>query len=126
MYPLFRKTVESLIKKFGKMNIDEFYATDAKTIKIIKPNYLDFSIEKNGNRLFVGYYREQAGDLISDPIFVFEIKDNRWHPIRLEQVLGETLIGQFENGCYYYYPGNFKDVKSFASTCAKEWRFYYL
>lgn len=127
MYPLFRRTVEAIIKKHGNIRLEEFYASDHTVIKIKKPNFLDFTIEKTGDMLYVGYYREQAGDLISDPIFIFQIHDNKWHPIRLEQVLGRSEIGELlEDNRYYYSPGRFKDVKSFAGTCNKEWRFYYL
>lgn len=127
MYPLFRRTVETIIKKHGNISLEEFYEADSKVIKVKKANFMDFTIEKAGNMLFVGYYREVAGDLISDPIFVFQLHEDKWHPIRLEQVLGRSEIGDIqEDGRYYYYPGRFKDVKSFAGTCNKEWRFYYL
>lgn len=126
MYPMFRKTVEALIKKYGNMSLEQFYRLQSKIIKIKKDGYLDFVIEKAGSMLYVGYYRQENGDLISDPIFVFEIRERKWHPIRLEQVFGDTPIGMFEHGRYFYYPGRFQDVKSFATLCSKEWRQYYL
>ena len=118
MYPMFRKTVEALIKKYGNMSLEQFYRLQSKIIKIKKDGYLDFVIEKAGSMLYVGYYRH--------PIFVFEIRERKWHPIRLEQVFGDTPIGMFEHGRYLYYPGRFQDVKSFATLCSKEWRQYYL
>lgn len=126
MYKRFRNTVEKIITQVGDVSLEEFYASEQKVIKIEKENFLPFSISKEGNLLYVGYYRKANGDLIPDPIFVFEIEDNIWHPIRVEQVLGTTNIGNFELGRYYYYPGHLKDVRSFATLCAKEWKFYYL
>lgn len=126
MYKSFRKTVERIIEKVGNVSLEEFYQAEQKAIRIEKENFLPFSISKEGDYLYIGYYREANGDLISDPIFVFQLQEDIWHPIRVEQVLGTTNVGMFEHGRYYYYQGHFKDVRSFATLCAKEWKFYYL
>jgi hypothetical protein len=127
MFKGFRKTVERIIVKYGKMSLEEFFQAEQKTIRIEKEHFLPFSVSKEGNMLYVGYYRVQNGDSIPDPIFIFQLDDdNEWCPIRLEQVLGNTDIGLFEHGRYYYYQGHFRDVRSFATTCANEWKCYYL
>lgn len=126
MFKGFRQTVEKIIERVGNMSLEEFYQSEQKTIRIEKENFLPFSISKEGDNLYIGYYRVVNGDAIPDPIFVFQLKEGIWHPIRLEQVLGNTDVGMFEHGRYYYYQGHFKDVRSFATLCAKEWKFYYL
>lgn len=130
MYKMFRKTVERIIKEkgvdYGFNSVEDFFAKEEAYIKIQKPNFLPFSIDKSGDLLHVGFYRLSNGDFVSDPIFCFQIKDNIWYPIRLEQVLGDTVIGFLGDEGYKYYPSRSKDVRSFATTCAKEWEFYFL
>lgn len=38
MYPMFRKTVEALIKKYGNMSLEQFYRLQSKIIKIKNVN----------------------------------------------------------------------------------------
>jgi hypothetical protein len=127
MFPRFKKTVEKIIEIYSNGTLNEFYLKDSVHFKIEKPNFQNFTVEKQGSILMIGYYRVLNGDLISDPIFVFTIGgDNQWYPIRIEQILGEQPIGMFKDGGYQYYPRSFKEVKSFATTCASEWKSYYL
>ena len=126
MYKMFRKVVEKIIVKEGNVSLEEFYQKDQFSIMVEKEIFLPFHISREGDTLYVGFYRNMNGDAVSDPIFVFKLKDDVWHPIRVEQVLGTSEIGMFEHGRYYYYPGQFKDVRSFATVCSKEWKFYYL
>ncbi|WCK57444.1 hypothetical protein PP175_25595 (plasmid) [Aneurinibacillus sp. Ricciae_BoGa-3] len=132
MFKRFRSTVEKIIVKHGHISLKDFYASSNVTIKVQRPHFLDFVIEKTGNTIFVGYYRKQNGDLISDPIFVFEYREeteygeDKWFPIRLEQVLDDRTVGLLVNEQYRYYPSAFKDVRSFATNCATEWKAYYL
>lgn len=125
MYKTFRKTVEKIIKTYTGEDSSVFLEKDNR-LKIQKKAYQDFIISKEGSFLYIGYYREMNGDLISDPIFVFQIKNNIWYPIALEQVLGYSQIGFFENNQYIYYPSTNKDVRSFSVLAAKEWDCYYL
>ncbi|MDZ3956298.1 hypothetical protein U0X36_26150 [Bacillus thuringiensis] len=123
----FRKILEQIIVKYSGMTLVEFMKTEEKTVKIEKEGFLTFTIEKCVDTLYIGYYREENGDLISDPIFVFQLKNNFWFPVRLEQYIQDTEIGNFDaTSKYYYYPKRFKSVKSFASQCSREWKEYYL
>lgn len=127
MYKGFKEVVERIIKKYGDLPLQAFYEAEQIVIKVEMANFLPFTIEKQGNMLYVGYYRVINGDSASDPIFVFQLdEDLEWCPIRLEQLLGTTEIGEFEHGRYYYYQGYFKDARSFATACSKEWKAYYL
>lgn len=126
MYKRFKKTVEDIIEKYGdKANAEEFLSEDVR-LKIHKKGFLDFSIEKCGDTLFAGYYTEINGDLVSDPIFVFEICGNNWFPIRVEQILGDTQIGLVEGNEYKFNKRRFDDVMDFALSSSKEWNEYYL
>lgn len=123
-----QQVVTKIIKEHSedKNIMDKFYNEDEFSLTIKKDHFLDFKIEKHGNYLLVGYYREQNGDLISDPIFAFEILNEVWHIIRVEQVFGDMGVGEIRDGQYYYYPKRLKDAKSFATSCANEWNYYYL
>lgn len=129
MYKKFRKVVEDIIKKYSNEEAGDFFSKDIK-LKVKKPSFLDFSIEKCGDILFIGYYTKKNGDLISDPIFVFEVKEDVWYPIRLEQWIGDTFIGKFDiidgKEVYRYRSKTNSDVKSFATQCSNEWNEYYL
>ena len=53
------------------------------TVTLSKEGMLPLHIEKvDDNRLSVGHYFRQRGDLLSDPEVVFEISDQEWIPIR--------------------------------------------
>lgn len=125
MYPMFRKTVETLITNVAGVPLEDFYREENQYVAVQKPNYDDLMVLKNGRVIKVGYYRK--GDAKPDPVFTFQIDEaGNWCPIRLEQVLGKREIGVFEDGRYYFSKGRFRDAKSFASSCAREWKEYYL
>lgn len=126
MYKRFRNTVEKIITEFSNEGLEKFYEAEQKVIKVEMDNFLPFTVEKNGDFLYIGYYRNVNGDAISDPVFVFQLKNNAWYPLWVEQVFGDTKIGEFRGESYYYSKRNFDDVRSFATTCAKEWKAYYL
>lgn len=126
MFKKFRKTVEDIVEKYGdKATAEEFLAEDV-ILKIHKNNFLDFCIEKCGDNLFVGYYTEINGDLVSDPIFVFTICGDKWLPIRVEQFLGDTEIGFIDDDEYKFNKRRFDDAMDFALLSCKEWKVYYL
>ncbi|MDZ7849430.1 MAG: hypothetical protein U5K70_00970 [Halodesulfurarchaeum sp.] len=53
------------------------------TVELSKEEMLPLHIEMiDVNRLSVGHYFRQRGDLLSDPEVVFEINDREWIPIR--------------------------------------------
>lgn len=125
MYKTFRKTVKKIIQTYTGEEASVFLEKD-NSLRIRKSAFQDFRISKEGDFLYIGYYRNMNGDLVSDPIFVFQIKDSIWYPIALEQVLGYSQVGFFEGNQYIYYPSTNKDVKSFSVLSAKEWDCYYL
>ena len=126
MYKRFKKTIENIIEKYGdKKTAQEFLSQDVR-LKVYKKGFMDFSIEKCGDRLFVGYYTEINGDLVSDPIFVFDIRNDTWFPIRLEQILGDTDIGLIEGDEYKFNNRRFNDIMDFALSSCREWNDYYL
>lgn len=124
MYPMFKKTVETLIAKVGGVSLENFYREENQHILIRKPNYDDLIIQKTGREIKVGYYRN--GDYKPDPIFVFEQENGFWCPIRCEQVLGKIVIGKFENGRYLRNTSRVNEIKRFANACVREWKEYYL
>ncbi|HFJ9376514.1 TPA: hypothetical protein ACGW65_000766 [Bacillus paranthracis] len=126
-FKAFRKVMEKIIVKHGRTSVEEFFKKDEVSIRIEQDSFLPFVVEKAGNMLFIGFYRKQNGDLISDPVFVFQVKNDIWYPIRLEQAMGDTMFGMFdEDGSYLYKPHTTKSVKSFATDCSKEWKIYFL
>lgn len=125
MYKTFRKTVEKIIKTYTGEEASVFLEKDNR-LRIKKKEFQDLRISKEGDFLYIGYYREMNGDLVSDPIFIFQIKNNIWYPIALEQVLAYSQIGFFEGEQYRYYPSENKGAKSFSVLAAKEWDCYYL
>lgn len=125
MYKEFRKTIEKIVKSHTGEEMSVYFKND-NNLKIKKESFLDFRISKEGDFLYIGFYSEINGDLISDPIFIFQVKNDVWYPIALEQVFGYTKIGVFREGNYLYYPNRFKSVKSFAVSCAREWKDYYI
>lgn len=121
-----QKTVEKIIGKYG--NLEDFYKEEDFYLKVKKPNYLDLVIEKHGNYLLVGYYTISNGDLISNPVFAFHIKeDKEWFILRLEQTFGDTICGGVDKeGCLSWNKRSYKEVTSFANNCSQEWKYYYL
>lgn len=126
MYKEFRNTVEKIIESYTGKEASDFLRND-NSLKIKKDSFLDFRISKEGDFLYIGFYSECNGDLLSDPIFVFKVKEDIWYPVALEQIFGYTKIGLLdEQDKYQYYPSRFKSVKSFAVSCAREWKDYYI
>lgn len=126
-FKAFRKVMEKIIVKHGRTSVEEFFKKDEVSIRIEQDSFLPFVVEKAEDMLFIGFYRKQNGDLLSDPVFAFHLKDNIWYPIRLEQIMGDTVLGLFrQDGQYAYYPNAVKSAKSFATDCSKEWKIYFL
>lgn len=91
----------------------EFY------LKLQKPNYDDFVIERCGNDVFVGHYFNQNGDRVPDPVLVMDYNGGYWYPVRIEQTLGETPVSYTENGKRMIYPKRVKEFKSFQAMFAR-------
>ncbi len=81
-------------KILAKHNIDstaDFY------LKLSMQPYMDLVIERNGNIILVGHYREENGDLISDPVLALEDKNGFWHPVRIELWCGDTICSDIKS-----------------------------
>ncbi|MFJ8528350.1 DUF6908 domain-containing protein [Bacillus sp. NPDC094106] len=124
-FKAFRKVVENIIEQH-KGSISDFFSKENDMIRIEKENFLPFVIEKVQDTLLVGFYRKQGGDWISDPVFVFHLMNGCWLPIRLEQWIGDTMLGLMEDGQYKWNKRAMKSAKSFATDCSKEWKAYFL
>jgi hypothetical protein len=102
-----------------KHNIDptkDFY------LKLIMPPYMDLVLERNGNTILVGHYREENSDLISDPVLALEDIDGFWHPVRIEQWCGDTICSFWEDDKRMIYPDRIKEFKSFQRMFARNIR----
>ncbi len=67
------------IETVEDMDMGEVYEAEASI-------GMDLVIEKIGeNRVSVGHYYKQRGDLISDPEIVFNVSNGEWTPVRYTQ-----------------------------------------
>lgn|GEM_PF-1430495 len=104
--------------------LDAFYNPSVESVylKLHQESYMDLVIERQYRTVFVGHYREQNGDLISDPVLVFEVREEMcsrgWDPFRIEQVFGDTQIMGEQDGKKGFYPKRLKAFKSFANMFA--------
>lgn len=80
------QTIAEKILAKHKINID----AETYYLKLQKPAYMDLVIERQGPEIFIGHYRKQNGDLISDPVLVMDHSGGHWYPVRIEQVFGDT------------------------------------
>ncbi len=110
--------VEKILRKY---NIDP--SGESYYLKLSMPNYDDLVIEKEGEQVLVGhYYHHPSGDLISDPVLAFDYNQGYWYPVRIEQVLGDTVCSFIENGKRMIYPARIKEFKSFQRMFARNIR----
>ncbi len=114
-----RLEIQNIVEKIlRKHNIDP--SEEDYYLKLSMPNYDDLVIEKEGEQVLIGhYYHHPSGDLISDPVLVFDFNEGYWFPIRIEQALGDTMCSYFRNGKRMIYPQRFKEFKSFQRMFAK-------
>ena len=102
--------------------LEAFYDPSCESVyfKLRQDSYMDLVIERQCQTVFVGHYIKQNGDLISDPILVFELREGvrSWVPFRIEQVFGDTQIMFEQEGNLMIYPKRLKEFKSFANMFA--------
>lgn len=91
----FQQVVEDILQAHGKL--EEFHK-GSFYLKLEKTCYMDLVIEQQGTQVFVGHYRIENGDLISDPVLVFERQKGSevWKPWRIELVFGDTEIFEYD------------------------------
>ena len=102
--------------------LDAFYDPSCESVylKLQQESYMDLVIERQYKTVFVGHYIKQNGDLISDPILVFQLSKGvrSWVPYRIEQVFGDSQIMFEEASKLMIYPKRLKEFKSFANMFA--------
>ncbi len=91
-------------------------------LKLSMPPYMDLVIERNDNIILVGHYREENGDLISDPVLAMEDLNEIWSPVRIEQWCGDTVCSFYENDKLMIYPERMKEFRSFQRMFARNIR----
>ncbi len=107
--------VEKILQKH---NIDP--SAHTYYLKLRMESYDDLVLEKEGEQILVGhYYHHPSGDLISDPVLVFDYNGGYWFPVRIEQVLGDTICSYLEDGVRWKYPRKIKEFRLFQKMFAK-------
>jgi hypothetical protein len=111
--------IQNVVEKILlKHNIDPSAHTYFLKLRML--SYDDLVIEKEGEQVLVGhYYHHPSGDLISDPVLAFDYNGGYWYPVRIEQVLGDTICSFVENGKRMIYPDRIKEFKSFQRMFAR-------
>ena len=107
---------EKILKKHNLDASKDFY------LKLSMPPYQDLVMEREGDIFIIGHYRENNGDLISDPVLVFSCIQDKWLPLGIEQVLGDTVCAYFENEKRIVYQDRIKEFRAFQRTFAKNIR----
>jgi hypothetical protein len=107
--------VEKLLAKHNIAATKDFY------LKLTMPPYMNLVLERNGDIILVGHYREENGDLISDPVLAMEGKEI-WAPIRIELWCGDTICAFYEDGKRMIYPDKIKEFRAFQRMFARNIR----
>lgn len=109
--------IQNIVEKIlAKHNIDhsqDFY------LKLTMPAYMDLVLERNGDIILVRHYREENGDLISDPVLAIE-GGEIWSPVRIELWCGDTICAFYEEEKRMIYPEN-KRVQGFSTNVCEEY-----
>ena len=106
-------------KILAKHNIDpgkDFY------LKLSMPPYMDLVLERNGKVILVGHYREENGDLISDPVLAMGDINGCWYPVRIELSCGYIICSFLDDGKRMIYPERIKDYRAFQRMFARNIR----
>ena len=112
------QTIAEKILAKHKINID----AETYYLKLQKPAYMDLVIERQGPEIFIGHYRKQNGDLISDPVLVMDHSGGHWYPVRIEQVFGDTVCSFMQDDQRMIYKNRIADFKSFQAMFARNIR----
>jgi len=111
-----RMEIQNIIEKIlAKHNIDstkDFY------LKLTMPPYMDLVLERNGDIILLGHYREENGDLISDPVLAME-GGEIWAPIRIELGCGDTICAFYKDEKRMIYPEREKEFRAFQRMFAR-------
>ena len=107
--------VEKLLAKHNIASTKDFY------LKLTMPPYMDLVLERNGDITLVGHYREENGDMISDPVLAMEGTEI-WAPLRIELWCGDTICAFYEDGKRMIYPYKIKEFRVFQRMFARNIR----
>ena len=107
--------VEKILSKHNIAATKDFY------LKLTMPAYMDLVLERNGDIILVGHYREENGDLISDPVLAME-GGEIWAPIRIELWCGDTICAFYEDEKRMIYPERIKEFRAFQRMFARNIR----
>ncbi len=112
--------IQNIVEKIlSKNSIDptkDFY------LKLLNEPYKDLVMERNGSIILVGHYKEEGGDLISDPVLAMEDMNGYWYPVRIEQWCGDTTCSFWVDGKQKIFPDRINEFKSFQRMFAKNIR----
>jgi len=106
-------------KILAKHNID---ATKDFYLKLFNQPYIDLVLERNGDVILVGHYREENRDLISDPVLAMEDINEYWYPVRIELWIGDTVCSFIQDGKRMIFPERVKEFRSFQRMFARNIR----
>jgi hypothetical protein len=98
---------EKILVKHGIDTSKDFY------MKLSLLPYQDLIMERNGDIVLIGHYRKENGDLISDPVLVFDYNQGYWYPMDIEQWCSDTVCSYVEDGKRMIYPEKIKEFRSF-------------
>ncbi len=105
--------IEKILLKHGIDSSKDFY------LKLSLPPYQDLVMERDGDIIIIGHYRKENGNTFSDPVLVFSYNQGNWHPLGMEQELGDTICAYYENGKRIVYQDRIKEFETFQRTFAK-------
>ena len=105
--------VEKILSKHSIDPTGDFY------LKLSMEPFQDLELERNGSIVLVGHYREEGGDLISDPVLAMEDMGGYWYPVRIEQWCGDTTCSFWADGKQKIYPARIKEFKAFQCMFAR-------
>jgi len=107
---------ERILAKHNIYPSKDFY------LKLSNQPYMDLILERNGEIILVGHYREEGRDLISDPVLALVEINEFWYPIRIELWLGDTVCSFIQDGKRMIYPDRIKEFRAFQRMFARNIR----
>lgn len=113
-----KSTITKILSKHHQL--EKFNSSYDFHLRLEMENFLPLVIEKHGKQITVTHYRDENGDLITDPDMEFLVgADNEWHPVALQLWNGSYHRARWsENGKEYINPKQLREQLSFAKMWA--------
>lgn len=96
----FQGIIDKIMERHGLLQ--KFYDPDCSMVylKLHQEGYLDLTIERQGKYLYIGHYRIENGDVISDPIMRYELLSGFkvWDLTGIEQYFGDSWVYSERDG----------------------------